>query len=760
MRVNSGGYRNRRVKFGDDGDEDSVGSASVGGASAVSIGSGGSNSTNTHIRQEEQRRVTEAREKRGLRRISTQVQRHIPPSKVTIAQTTARVEEDAEHIRCIFSPESDLLGDGDAAPPALARSGEEVFQHLRKPFPANVIFEVSAEYKINAVKLHNDRYFSHCAKEVVFFHAQKLEGPWKFASAPHFFQPKHFSELHVPVTCPTRFIRMDVVHNFGHSTKVRLPLFTFIGVAQRPRLLTKMSSGRVEMVATNRQAHNLANDRDYFYQRVKELSPFRWPAFVKGNGGRGMAFADGANTGAPENHGRFAHTSKDGPATEDDEMEFSAVEGQLSPRSKYIRRCNERRVLPTTLGFMHHARHGRELNLSRFLIGDKIAESLALGGLSVDTLNALVQVNLSENRLSDAAEAMLLRSILGEAHALEDLDLSDNMGGTLTAEALSSGLQGNAVLTKLNLKNNRLGETHLNDFVGAVSDLHGLHYLNLSGNRITGLDNCRCIARLIERSSGITSLDLSWNELVEEIKGLGQAIERNQCLEILDLSNNRLGNSVHFDNPEEDEEPWKLFSEGLSNSKSLQHVDLSHNQLGLPMSLVLGNHLKHNHRIVGLHMFGNDCRVTSLGYVLPRSHGHRSYMVSGIALPPELVIKHADVCSWHYDKSRNCGSDCCLCAGGVQYTFEFAMASHDTALTKVCLHLDVDEYDPFPMVLLGNGSYISKRIIPPGLRFFFFSGETADGEVEYVCAQDQRSMDVESVSPFTNYDDPIEMQYP
>ena len=54
----------------------------------------------------------------------------------------------------------------------------------------------------------------------------------------------------------------------------------------------------------------------------------------------------------------------------------------------------------------------------------------------------------------------------------------------------------------------------------------------------------------------------------------------------------------------------------FSTNQFLQHVDLSNNYLTRTECDVIGEGLKDNHLIYGLHMQGNDCIVDSKGYLV------------------------------------------------------------------------------------------------------------------------------------------------
>ena len=51
------------------------------------------------------------------------------------------------------------------------------------------------------------------------------------------------------------------------------------------------------------------------------------------------------------------------------------------------------------------------------------------------------------------------------------------------------------------------------------------------------------------------------------------------------------------------------------NKGTLRHVDISYNSLDKAECDKLGEGIKDNHSLWGLHMMGNECLIDSLGYI-------------------------------------------------------------------------------------------------------------------------------------------------
>ena len=84
-------------------------------------------------------------------------------------------------------------------------------------------------------------------------------------------------------------------------------------------------------------------------------------------------------------------------------------------------------------------------------------------------------------------------------------------------------------------------------------------------------------------------------------------METNKSLKILDLSWNTLA----------DKEGHR-FMEALGNvleASLLLHLDISNNNFKAKECNILAELLKGNHKLLGLHMLGNECKLDQLGFM-------------------------------------------------------------------------------------------------------------------------------------------------
>ena len=62
----------------------------------------------------------------------------------------------------------------------------------------------------------------------------------------------------------------------------------------------------------------------------------------------------------------------------------------------------------------------------------------------------------------------------------------------------------------------------------------------------------------------------------------------------------------------------------FGQNQYLQHVDLSNNYFNRKECDIIGEGLKDNHLIFGIHMQGNDCLVDAKGYIIPLDYMNKT----------------------------------------------------------------------------------------------------------------------------------------
>lgn len=189
----------------------------------------------------------------------------------------------------------------------------------------------------------------------------------------------------------------------------------------------------------------------------------------------------------------------------------------------------------------------------------------------------LKQIDLSNNNFNDIDSAKALASALVSNKFLEILDLSNNNLGAnlLSMNYISEALLLNQTIHSLNLAENNLGERA--DIVKNLSDsfsrIKTIKKLNLSGNAF-GINSIsvRYLAEGLILNESIIELDLKNNLLgnMESISYLCALLEKNEIIEILDLTKNKFGIN---------KESYTLLGDAISQNRKIHTLNLSNNNL-------------------------------------------------------------------------------------------------------------------------------------------------------------------------------------
>lgn len=119
--------------------------------------------------------------------------------------------------------------------------------------------------------------------------------------------------------------------------------------------------------------------------------------------------------------------------------------------------------------------------------------------------------------------------------------------------------------------------------------------LNISRNNLKAKAGIE-VLKAVARSGSVKSLDMSWNLL-------GLRLEKSASLAM-------------------------ALEEALADNV-LRHLDLSYNHIPLPECMFIGEVLKGNHEVYGLHMEGNECELDTDGFLSPPKFVGEARLVQG-----------------------------------------------------------------------------------------------------------------------------------
>jgi Ran GTPase-activating protein (RanGAP) involved in mRNA processing and transport len=178
---------------------------------------------------------------------------------------------------------------------------------------------------------------------------------------------------------------------------------------------------------------------------------------------------------------------------------------------------------------------------------------------------ALMKLSLANNDLGVEGTKLLCDALVSNI-SLKELDLSgeirnsSNIGGTAGAKHVAKMLGVNGGLTKISLASNVLGEKGTKAICEALEQNKTLKELDLSGNYIAaaaaaaggGAAGAKHVAKMLGVNGGLTSLDLSYNELcgldrhgsgtytADGITAIADALRVNGALTVTNLLGNQL----------------------------------------------------------------------------------------------------------------------------------------------------------------------------------------------------------------------------
>ena len=169
-----------------------------------------------------------------------------------------------------------------------------------------------------------------------------------------------------------------------------------------------------------------------------------------------------------------------------------------------------------------------------------------------------------------------------------------------TAAVLSSVLQSNATLTKLDLCVNNLGPTGAESLAAELNTNTTLKKLNVSFNSLSAA-GAGSLASALKRNTTLTDLCLAHNNLCSAgAESLAVALQTNATLKLLRLSDNNLGPAGA-----------KSLASALETNTTLTELDLSRNELGPTGAESLATALKRNKTLTGLNLSLN--KLGSIG---------------------------------------------------------------------------------------------------------------------------------------------------
>ncbi|OMJ93570.1 hypothetical protein SteCoe_3405 [Stentor coeruleus] len=373
-----------------------------------------------------------------------------------------------------------------------------------------------------------------------------------------------------------------------------------------------------------------------------------------------------------------------------------------SPNLAYLGVVEKQKLKPNPFGIVRRKGPETIIDIHQYSMGDTYARAFSEG---IKHLKNVSTLNLKANRLTDNGAAEILKTL--ESKQVKRMILSENRIGSKTITTLTDVIKSQECRLKvLELENTYISDKALGILCRILSEDKKLKKLSLAKNNLNN-GSIQALVEMLKYNQTLKFLDLHWNCLgasgsVEFLEGLAS----NDGLVHIDLSYNSFGRKDSFVTA-------NAFSKMFSVNQFLQHVDLSNNYFGKKECEIIGEGLKDNHNIYGLHVQGNDCVVDSKGYVIPleylnkTEHGH---LHRRLLDTPRYKVRPI---------SR---INCWICEDWVEITITWKpQVSGTLTENPIFIHLDCDNYQQCQMSNKGLEFFAISRMVPPGMLKFFFS---------------------------------------
>lgn len=277
----------------------------------------------------------------------------------------------------------------------------------------------------------------------------------------------------------------------------------------------------------------------------------------------------------------------------------NTTSSDLSPRSQFIDNCIRQRLNPRASLILRKS-FTKELNLKHLGMGDKMAILLAEAIVNVPYIHSL---NIRDNNLNDNGLSAIVNSIRNMKDLVE-LDMSFNVIGPRAAESLAEYLSApSCPLVRLVLEKADVDDDECQNFVLALHQNRCLQEIDLSDNKIGNSENLNTVLPDIT-TGGEALAELLESETcpLKSLK-LGSSLFLTTIIFIIYFY--LIGwNMIRLDGA-------ITLCQSLSTNKSLTYLELSYNSLSSSGGIALGNALQDNTTLKTLLIANNS--IDSIG---------------------------------------------------------------------------------------------------------------------------------------------------
>lgn len=296
------------------------------------------------------------------------------------------------------------------------------------------------------------------------------------------------------------------------------------------------------------------------------------------------------------------------------ETDEEAKQFDGSGRYSYLMACRSLGARPVIPALMMMS--GQSLLLHNYGLQAVDARAIA-AGLADNT--TLTDVNVSDNALGEGCGDIY--KMLEANKTLRKFNMKQIAMGWKGGEHVGQMLRANSNLTQLELRSNKIGDRSCATIFAALTHNKALKHLDLGDNQLGKQAVHACAAMLAENAT-LTYLDLSWNHIrPQELKVLCPAIADNGFIRAVSLAWNGIGG----DDTASASSPPKPAAKGggpttggaalvdlMKRTMSLTELDVSNCRLGSKLCGELAAALKNNKTLQHVMLDGNPLGVEAM----------------------------------------------------------------------------------------------------------------------------------------------------
>ena len=275
-------------------------------------------------------------------------------------------------------------------------------------------------------------------------------------------------------------------------------------------------------------------------------------------------------------------------------------------------------ILPRSLDRILVKNDRKTISLSGLKLGDEYVSILS----EIVEAVGINSLKLADNNLTEKGCEEVIQNL---KPCVDNLNLSNNNVGETLSILINKIKKKKVDLKKLYLRNTKVKMPQVIDLIEALARSYNFLVLDLSNN---ALDDsvCEALHEFLSSSSiNIVELYLSDNNITD--KGatlLFSSLKSNKTLNVLDLSNNRIGADFGFNAKNKPVVPD--LCDFLRENATLLHLDLSNLRFSLSECIEIAEALKNNNAICGFHFEGNFGEVDADGHLIVKPNAKRKIL--------------------------------------------------------------------------------------------------------------------------------------